>query len=227
MSNKSESLTSKNIAYYDSCTLCTTLTKPVCTRRVKTLCKHDLNPWPLVLITRPDKQVQCMQGKVSRHSSYNPLDLYSTDPARMQHPLQALLACPQNNLKLFLDGRPVPLSDDASCMHQIAAAVHQAFQPSLDCNALGTSNEVLASLLQQVLSRTGRAAAWPPPPCHPIAWFHIVSIAWNGTDQESMSLFYWELHSSQGGCCNALPAVTIGAFCAFENAPSRCFAMVC
>lgn len=87
-------------------------------------------------------------------SPYDPLDLFSTEPLRMQHALQALLACPQNNLKMFLDGQPVQLSDKAS-LHQIGVAVHQALLPCPDAINTGNPVELLASLLQEALSRTG------------------------------------------------------------------------
>ena len=43
---------------------------------------------------------------MTSRSAYNPLDLFSLDPARMQKALHALLAAPQNNLALFVSGVP-------------------------------------------------------------------------------------------------------------------------
>ena len=74
----------------------------------------------------------------------------------MQHALKALIACPQNNLKLFLNAQPVQLSDDASSLHLVAAVVHQALHPCLDSTDTGKTVELLAGLLQEVLSITGR-----------------------------------------------------------------------
>ena len=43
-----------------------------------------------------------MQGKVKKRSAYNPLDLFSGDLLRMQQALRDLIACPQNNFRLFV-----------------------------------------------------------------------------------------------------------------------------
>lgn len=75
----------------------------------------------------------------------------------MQHALTALFASPQNNLKLFLNGQPVQPSDDASSLHQVAAVVQQALKPCLHPSDTTKAVELLASLLQEVLSTTGRA----------------------------------------------------------------------
>ena len=73
----------------------------------------------------------------------------------MQRALKALFACPQNNLKLFLNGQPVQLSGKASWSHQVAAVVQQALTPCLHSTGTIYTLEVLASLLQEVLSTTG------------------------------------------------------------------------
>jgi len=44
-------------------------------------------------------------GKVKNTSQYCPLDLYSGDQARMREAIDALLASPQNNLRIFKDGK--------------------------------------------------------------------------------------------------------------------------
>ena len=73
----------------------------------------------------------------------------------MQRALKALLACPQNNLKLFLSGQPVQLLDEALSLHQIGVAVDQALIPCPDDTGTGHTVELLVSLLQKVLSKTG------------------------------------------------------------------------
>ena len=98
-----------------------------------------------------------LQGKIDNLSRYDPHDLFSGNPARMKQALQALLACPQNNLKLFLDGHPVHLSDDASNLDKIAAFVHQVLGSCLDPEFSSTPVEIIATLLQTILSTTGTA----------------------------------------------------------------------
>ncbi|KAK9907753.1 hypothetical protein WJX75_009233 [Coccomyxa subellipsoidea] len=52
------------------------------------------------------------QGKIQRLSAYNPLDLFSGSPQRMEAALAALFEEPQNNLRLFLGGAAVQLPKD-------------------------------------------------------------------------------------------------------------------
>ena len=47
------------------------------------------------------------QGKIRRLSEFCPLDLFSEDAGRMRRALLALLAEPQNNLRLFRNGLPL------------------------------------------------------------------------------------------------------------------------
>lgn len=49
-----------------------------------------------------------MQGAIERASAYDPRDLFSGAPPRMAAALRALLGDPQNNLRLFWRGAPVP-----------------------------------------------------------------------------------------------------------------------
>ncbi|CAK0784741.1 hypothetical protein CVIRNUC_007945 [Coccomyxa viridis] len=86
------------------CTICVEL-KPKCGFLPTSACIH-----PKHAIKREiprfqlHQHLKCAQGKVQRHSAYNPLDLFSGDVARMQRALRALLRDPQNNLRLFVDG---------------------------------------------------------------------------------------------------------------------------
>ncbi|CAL5223185.1 g5659 [Coccomyxa viridis] len=53
------------------------------------------------------QQLKLAQGKAENRSSYNPLDLFSGDSLKMHEALNDLLTCPQNNLRLFVDGEPI------------------------------------------------------------------------------------------------------------------------
>lgn len=63
-----------------------------------------------------------LQGKTAKLSSYDPLDLFSGDPARVAVALQALLREPQNNLRLFRDGQIMPFecAPDLGTIHDFA-----------------------------------------------------------------------------------------------------------
>jgi inositol-pentakisphosphate 2-kinase len=47
---------------------------------------------------------------VSAVAGYCPLDLYSGDKGRILHALKSLLDYPDNNLRVFLDGRHLELN---------------------------------------------------------------------------------------------------------------------
>ncbi len=55
-----------------------------------------------------------VQGAITGLSDYDPLDLFSMDPGRMRRAIAALLDSPQNNLRVFRDGRPLPFRCDAA-----------------------------------------------------------------------------------------------------------------
>ncbi|KAK9806894.1 hypothetical protein WJX72_006624 [[Myrmecia] bisecta] len=89
------------------------------------------------------QQLKLAQGSISRASAYDPLDLFSGTPAHMTRALHALVEDPQNNLKLFCNGRPADSS-------QLQALVQAWLQlDSRDAVA------ALVRLLQQVLSAEG------------------------------------------------------------------------
>ena len=52
--------------------------------------------------------VRIAQGKVTRLSGYDPLDLFSGEAGRIGAALQRLLEVPQNNFRLFSDGQTLP-----------------------------------------------------------------------------------------------------------------------
>ena len=53
------------------------------------------------------QQLKYEQGKVSRVSKYDPLDLFSQDETRIQSSLDHLVDVPQNNLRIFVGGKMV------------------------------------------------------------------------------------------------------------------------
>ena len=52
--------------------------------------------------------VRIAQGKSTRLSGYDPLDLFSGEAGRVGAALQRLLEVPQNNFRLFSDGHTSP-----------------------------------------------------------------------------------------------------------------------
>ena len=66
---------------------------------------HSDSPHALAIVPR----CPLLQGKVGTASAYDPCDLFSGEPARLRAALAALLAAPQNNLALFVDGRRAAL----------------------------------------------------------------------------------------------------------------------
>eukprot|EP00884_Botryococcus_braunii_P007651 jgi/Botrbrau1/16888/Bobra.150_2s0102.2 len=82
------------------------------------------------------------QGHVSRISRYNPLDLFSGRAERLARALSALLEDPQNNLKLFVNGHPVPQSAVGTAFDSVAVAY-------------GGSRESLQGLLLAALQSEG------------------------------------------------------------------------
>ncbi|KAH8410991.1 hypothetical protein KR222_004917 [Zaprionus bogoriensis] len=50
------------------------------------------------------QQLKLQSGKIKRLSDYCPLELFSGAPSRMLAALNALFACPQNNLRIFQNG---------------------------------------------------------------------------------------------------------------------------
>ncbi|GJP84617.1 hypothetical protein CLOP_g14672 [Closterium sp. NIES-67] len=51
------------------------------------------------------QQLKLAEGEVAESSTYNPLDLFSSSPPRVLTALRSLLEHPQNNLRIFADGR--------------------------------------------------------------------------------------------------------------------------
>ncbi|BDA50874.1 Inositol-pentakisphosphate 2-kinase IPK1 at N-terminal half [Coccomyxa sp. Obi] len=58
------------------------------------------------------QRLKLAQGKIKQLSNYNPLDLFSGEPQKVEAALAAMFEEPQNNLQLFLDGSPMQLPQD-------------------------------------------------------------------------------------------------------------------
>ena len=74
----------------------------------------------------------------------------------MHKALTALVATPQNNFKLFLDGEPVDMSDQRLQSGAAVAAVRDAF--GLGGGSVGPEHAVqlLAGVLRDILVKEGR-----------------------------------------------------------------------
>ncbi|CAI5508602.1 unnamed protein product [Closterium sp. Naga37s-1] len=51
------------------------------------------------------QQLKLSEGEVAESSAYNPLDLFSSSPPRVLSALRTLIDNPQNNLRIFADGK--------------------------------------------------------------------------------------------------------------------------
>ena len=95
-----------------------------------------------------------LQGKISRISGYDPLDLFSSDPHRVQGALLALFQEPQNNLQLFLGGKEVQLQPGGD-LQAAAAAVAEAFGPCFATISPLEAVQALIGAIQNILAKEG------------------------------------------------------------------------
>lgn len=109
------------------------------------------------------------EGKVAAPSSYEPVDLFSQDPACMLCALRALFSHPQNNLKLFLGGRPVGVRQgvrewaDACSSSGVGAEADSVGEAAAEVDAgeeEEEEEEQLVSLLLQILTLEGADCSW-------------------------------------------------------------------
>jgi len=96
-----------------------------------------------------------LQGKISSISAYNPLDLFSGETSRLHKALVALIANPQNNLKLFVDGKPVDTCGHTAQLDSTASLVEKAFGLDSDSIEPGDAVALLADVLKDILLREG------------------------------------------------------------------------
>ncbi len=82
---------------YGTLPACVGLEKSLYSEVKESICKYCLLQW-----TKVDKE-----GKYPQRSGYCPLDLFSSDMRRVWHALTCLLKNPQNNFRIFQNGRLV------------------------------------------------------------------------------------------------------------------------
>ena len=85
-----------------------------------------------------------MKGQVAAASRYDPLDLFSGDQGRRQQALRCLLQCPQNNLRIFVEGTQLDPSKFGSALQSVFGAV-----------ADSQASEQLVLLVCSILCATG------------------------------------------------------------------------
>lgn len=81
-------------------------TKRSAARPLLFLC--ETGAWRMLAGRSSQSASGAMQGKIDRVGSYCPLDLYSGEAAKVSRAFAALLADPQNNLRIFRNGSPLP-----------------------------------------------------------------------------------------------------------------------
>lgn len=62
------------------------------------------------------QRLKLARGEIKNISSYEPEDLLSQDPVRVERAIDSLIKEPQGNLKVFDDGKPVSLNSDLKGM---------------------------------------------------------------------------------------------------------------
>lgn len=115
--------------------------------------KHSTSRYQLHQLLKKD------QGVITTVSSYDPVDLFSSVPDRMENALHSLLENPQNNLRIFINGKPV---DSVDSVHTRGESVDstgggggggQREDCSLD-TAIRTASAALLSPENQLINTT-------------------------------------------------------------------------
>jgi len=107
--------------------------------------------------------LQCQklaEGKVSRLSAFDPVKLLSKKPALVREALEAAMEEPQNNFRIFVDGRPVFTEETLKHADSgLDAELSAANLPGRD-GLLGLLADVLSSPSMALPERLKRAQAW-------------------------------------------------------------------
>lgn len=106
---------------------------------------------------RLHQKLKVARGECAEESAYDPLDLFSADETRIRRAVDALFACPQNNLRICRDG--VVIFDDATrdaANARDAIAEMRDLVPKLVRNASDVFDFILS---KQRLDALGYAAA--------------------------------------------------------------------
>ncbi|KAL0038798.1 hypothetical protein WJX79_008244 [Trebouxia sp. C0005] len=101
------------------------------------------------------QHLKLAQGKISSISAYDPLDLFSGGAIRTHKALVALIANPQNNLKFFMDGKPVDTLGLTAQPDSAETLVGKSFGLDSDSMKPGDAFALLANVLTDILLREG------------------------------------------------------------------------
>ena len=90
--------------------------------------------------------LKLLQDKIQKISKYDPLDLFLEDQSRQRQALWHLFENPQNNLRVFVNSKPIP---------------RDSWEFEL-CTVLNTSKDRVCGLISEaiclILDKTGRTA---------------------------------------------------------------------
>jgi inositol-pentakisphosphate 2-kinase len=98
------------------------------------------------------------RGEVAAPSGYAPAELFSDEPRRVAAALAALMASPQNNLGLFVDGRAVAIAGGGAPAAAALDAAAAALGAAAGDGTPAAPRAALAALLAAALAQEGALA---------------------------------------------------------------------